>query len=175
MKTLYTATDIEELAASGQRTLALGPDVILTPLARDRARELGVQLHSGAEPRRPAASSRPRTTSRPAAAATGLASDALAAFVGLLQQVRDDVADVPHLARCFDDLLRAVDQGDAMLLPERPQPVDLPEDHRQALAEQVAKLDALAQYLFGPDSSSRRFDILWALKTINSQLTSNND
>jgi hypothetical protein len=174
MKKLYTAADIEALAADGQRTISLGPSVILTPLARDRARELGVQLRSGEEAR-PAASPRPQTVSRPPVAATGLASDAQAAFIGLLQQAREIVADTPHLARCFDDLLRAVEQSDALRLPGCPQPAGLPDDRRQALAAQLAKLDALARYLFGPHSPNRRFDILWTLKTINSQLTSNND
>ncbi len=165
MKTLYTATDIEELTARGQRTLALSPGVILTPLARDRARELGVELRTGEKPS-PAAPPRAQATSRPRGASTGLASDALAAFIGLLRQLRNDVADAPHLAQGFDALLRAVEQGEALHPSSHPQTARLPDDRSQALAAQMAKLEALAQYLFGPDSPTRRFDILWTLDAL---------
>ncbi len=171
MKKLYTATDIENLAAQGQRLLHLGPGDILTPLARDRARELGLHLRSG-EAERPVASSRPTPSSRPSAPTPGLAADAMTAFISLLQLARADVADVQHLAQCFDDLQQAAEQGVSLHLPEQPQPVHLSEDRRQALADQVAKLAALGGYLFGPDAPIRRFDILWTLTTLQ-QLTTN--
>ncbi len=173
MKTLYTAADIETLAVSGQRTLDLAQEAILTPLARDRARELGVQLRWSEETQSHTPRQQPRF--RTPVAATGLSSDAQAALISLLQHARNETVHTPHLARCFDALLKAVAQGAPIRPQHRDQPTSLPPEHRQALADKIAQMNALAQYLFGPDSSYRRFDILWALKTINTQLTSNND
>ena len=172
MKTLYTAADIENLADSGQTTLLLTPSDILTPLARDRAREVGVDVRwEGAAS--PAAPSQPRISSRSPVAASGLAADALAAFVSLLQQTRTEIADVPHLAHCFDDLLRAVEQGDALHWPVASQRAGLSPDRQQVLGAQIEKMAALARYLFGPDSSHRRYDVLWALAAVQ-RLTTNN-
>jgi hypothetical protein len=42
-KQLVTVKEIDEAARSGQR-LQLPPGALITPLARDRARELGIQL-----------------------------------------------------------------------------------------------------------------------------------
>jgi hypothetical protein len=44
MRTFYTGSDIEDLAASGVRQLEVGPGVALTDAARERAEELGVAL-----------------------------------------------------------------------------------------------------------------------------------
>ena len=44
MKIFYTASDIEELAASGITRLELGPGVALTDVARELAEELGISL-----------------------------------------------------------------------------------------------------------------------------------
>jgi hypothetical protein len=44
MRTFYTGSDIEDLAASGIRQLEVGPGVALTDAARERAEELGVAL-----------------------------------------------------------------------------------------------------------------------------------
>jgi hypothetical protein len=44
MRTFYTGSDIEDLAASGVRQLEVGPSVSLTDAARERAEELGVVL-----------------------------------------------------------------------------------------------------------------------------------
>jgi hypothetical protein len=44
MRTFYTGSDIEDLAASGIRQLEVGPGVFLTDAARERAEELGVVL-----------------------------------------------------------------------------------------------------------------------------------
>ena len=43
-KTFYTERDIEDLAQQGVTSLALGDDVVLTDLARERAERLGVDL-----------------------------------------------------------------------------------------------------------------------------------
>jgi hypothetical protein len=44
MRTFYTASDIEDLVASGTRQLEIGPGVILTGVAKQRAEELGLTL-----------------------------------------------------------------------------------------------------------------------------------
>jgi hypothetical protein len=44
MRTFYTGSDIEDLAASGVRQLEVGPGVALTDTARQLAEELGVAL-----------------------------------------------------------------------------------------------------------------------------------
>ena len=44
MRTFYTGSDIEDLAASGVRQLEIGSSVFLTDAARERAEELGVVL-----------------------------------------------------------------------------------------------------------------------------------
>lgn len=167
MKKLYTATDVEMLANSGQRALLLSANDILTPLARDRARELGIDVSLG---RQQPPSSAPPASPRPPVVAAGLASDALAAFVGLLRHLREEMADTPPLSRCFEDLLRAVTQGESLHPPAQPLPARLPADRRQDLIVQVEKLNALAHYLFGGNSSSRRFDILWMLEALKSSI-----
>ena len=51
MRTFYTGSDIEDLAASGVRQLEVGPGVALTDAARQLAEELGIALVSpGAAP-----------------------------------------------------------------------------------------------------------------------------
>jgi hypothetical protein len=44
MRTFYTESDIEDLAASGVRQLEVGPGVALTDAARQMAEELGIVL-----------------------------------------------------------------------------------------------------------------------------------
>ena len=44
MRTFYTGSDIEDLAASGVRQLEVGPGVALTDTARQTAEELGIVL-----------------------------------------------------------------------------------------------------------------------------------
>jgi hypothetical protein len=44
MRTFYTGSDIEDLAASGVRQLEVGPGVALTDAARQMAEELGIVL-----------------------------------------------------------------------------------------------------------------------------------
>ncbi|RPI96769.1 MAG: hypothetical protein EHM40_00600 [Chloroflexi bacterium] len=44
MRTFYTESDIEDLAASGVRQLEVGPEVVLTDAARQLAEELGIVL-----------------------------------------------------------------------------------------------------------------------------------
>lgn len=50
MGRLYSAADIEELAAAGQRELVVEQSAIVSPLAVDRARDLGVEIHHGSHP-----------------------------------------------------------------------------------------------------------------------------
>ncbi|CAG0951746.1 hypothetical protein ANAEL_00106 [Anaerolineales bacterium] len=44
MRTFYTGSDIEDMAASGIRQLEVGPGVVLTDAARQQAEELGIVL-----------------------------------------------------------------------------------------------------------------------------------
>lgn len=44
MGRLLSAADIERLAREGRQVVTVGPDTVLSPLARDRARELGVRV-----------------------------------------------------------------------------------------------------------------------------------
>ncbi len=44
MKKFYTERDIEDMFKSGQMTLEMGDDVVLTDLAYERANRLGVKL-----------------------------------------------------------------------------------------------------------------------------------
>ncbi len=44
MRTFYTGSDIEDLAARGVRQLEVGPEVALTDTARELAAELGIAL-----------------------------------------------------------------------------------------------------------------------------------
>jgi len=56
MRIFYTASDIEDLAASGIRQLEVGPGVALTESARERAGELDIKLvQPAASPARGAA------------------------------------------------------------------------------------------------------------------------
>ncbi|MEW6716644.1 MAG: hypothetical protein AB1345_03945 [Chloroflexota bacterium] len=43
-KTFYTERDIEDLAKQGVSSLVITEDVVLTDLARDKARRLGIEL-----------------------------------------------------------------------------------------------------------------------------------
>ncbi len=44
MRTFYTESDIDDLAASGVQQLEIGQGVVLTDAARERAEELGIVL-----------------------------------------------------------------------------------------------------------------------------------
>ncbi|NLF49548.1 MAG: hypothetical protein GX577_00280 [Leptolinea sp.] len=44
MRTFYTESDIDDLAASGVQQLEVGQGVVLTDAARERAEELGIVL-----------------------------------------------------------------------------------------------------------------------------------
>ena len=43
-KTFYTERDIEDLAAQGAQSLPVDENTVLTELARERARELGIEI-----------------------------------------------------------------------------------------------------------------------------------
>lgn len=77
-KTFYTEHDIEDLAAKGVRSLVVDEDVVLTDLARDKARRLGVELLSERDSRPSSAPARPYLSESPARAAGGPGSGAAA-------------------------------------------------------------------------------------------------
>lgn len=60
MPRLFVASDIEDVASAGRRELVVDVDAIVSPLAQDRARELGVEIrrglaHAGSRPSQPPA------------------------------------------------------------------------------------------------------------------------
>lgn len=69
-KKFYTEIDIENLAKQGVRSLELHSGIVLTDLAREKARALGVQLVQGAPPA--------TTPAAGATAAAGVSSEELA-------------------------------------------------------------------------------------------------
>lgn len=59
MKKIYTDKDIEELARNGIKSLQITDDVVLTDLAYEKARRLGLELVADREDAPPAAPVRP--------------------------------------------------------------------------------------------------------------------
>lgn len=57
MRTFYTESDIDDLAASGVQKLDVGQGVVLTDAARERAEELGIFLITPGSPAEKAAPS----------------------------------------------------------------------------------------------------------------------
>src|SRR5262245_36473288 len=82
MASVVSARDVEAQAASGRSVLTLPPDAVITPQARERARELGVKFGAdGASaapatptPATPAAAPRPAQTPLPPPAGEGYAA-----------------------------------------------------------------------------------------------------
>lgn len=72
-KKFYTEIDIENLAKQGVRTLELHNGIVLTDVAREKARALGVQLVQGA----PAVATAPAESPQGSAALQGSTSDEL--------------------------------------------------------------------------------------------------
>jgi hypothetical protein len=56
VKTFYTERDIEDLANQGVKSLVVSDDVVLTDLARDRARRLDIELVPPRDEAKPAPS-----------------------------------------------------------------------------------------------------------------------
>ncbi len=73
-KTFYTERDIEDLARQGITALEVDDDIVLTDLARDKARRLGVDLiHAHDKP--PAAPERPYVAKQVAPSSSPAASN----------------------------------------------------------------------------------------------------
>ncbi len=72
-KTFYTEQDIEDLARQGVNSLVVDENVVLTDLARDKARRLGIELlnerdsRPSSAPKRPYLSAQPSPTGKPSA------------------------------------------------------------------------------------------------------------
>jgi len=69
-KTFYTERDIEDLARQGVKSLVVSEDVVLTDLAREKARRLGVDLLSEQDSRPSSAPARPYLSEASLAATT---------------------------------------------------------------------------------------------------------
>jgi len=160
--TYLTVTDIEELARRGKRSLALRLDQRLTPLARERARELGMELRQ-----------LPTGPDVPPGYTWPPASEAHAAFLQALRDYRDALAPAPVLASLVEQIIQAAEGGPAVALPRR---VSLAAhgfswSKRRTLLDPLRILLIWAHRLFGPQSSQRRYDILWALAEIQQCLS----
>lgn len=69
-KVFYTERDIEDLARQGVKSLLVNDDVVVTDLARERARRLGVALLSERDSRPASAPARPYISEIPSPAAS---------------------------------------------------------------------------------------------------------
>ncbi len=157
MPTYLTATDIDNLARRGKRSLALRPDDRLTPLARDRARELGMELRlASTGPDVPPGYTWPR------------ADEAHAAFLQALRDYRKALAPAPMLANLLDAVIQAAEDGPAVMLPKHLQLAahGFSWTKRRALLDPLRILIIWAHRLYGPRTLHRRYDILWALAEI---------
>ncbi|HEX5837752.1 MAG TPA: hypothetical protein VFY26_07960 [Anaerolineales bacterium] len=67
-KKFYTEKDIEDLFQTGQKSLQVSDDVVLTELAYEKAKRLGMQVVSDRAENPPAAPVRPYLSDAPAAA-----------------------------------------------------------------------------------------------------------
>ncbi len=175
MKRFYTATDIENLAASGKNALVLGPKDFLTPLARDRANDLGVQLRPAVTPQPATAPQpqsppqKPRTQPQKQEQVSKSGTNALTIFIELLHQARDEAAGDPQLTHYFEGLLLAVERKEPVAPTTDIERAGLTLHQHPTLAEKVARMNSLARRLFGPESPQRRFDILWTLAALEKE------
>lgn len=69
-KTFYTERDIEDLASQGVNSLLVDENVVLTDLARDRARRLGIELLKESDSRPSSAPKRPYLSAQPSPSKT---------------------------------------------------------------------------------------------------------
>ena len=107
-KTFYTERDIEDLARQGVKSLVVGEDVVLTELAREKVRRLGVELLSELDSRPSSAPARPYL-SEVSPAATTPAAKAVPSKSDLEARVYSSVK--ARLGDQVDDaLLRAIVQ-----------------------------------------------------------------
>lgn len=73
-KTFYTERDIEDLARQGVKSLLVSEDVVVTDLAREKARRLGVELLNERDSRPASAPARPYISEIPSPSASALAA-----------------------------------------------------------------------------------------------------
>ncbi|MCW5876745.1 MAG: hypothetical protein KIS85_07665 [Anaerolineales bacterium] len=68
-KVFYTERDIEDLARQGVTSLAVSDEVVVTDLAREKARRLGIELVGERDSRPASAPARPYISEQPSPAA----------------------------------------------------------------------------------------------------------
>jgi hypothetical protein len=91
-KEFYTEIDIEDMVKRGVMSLSLNDQVVLTELAYEKARALGLQLvHPGADTP-PSAPIRPYLSRQPAAPASSPAPAVLPSANDLQERIRQAVA-----------------------------------------------------------------------------------
>ncbi len=86
-KVFYTERDIEDLARQGVKSLVVTEDVVVTDLAREKARRLGVELLSERDSRPASAPARPYISEIPSPAAGAQAPQAPASGADLESRV----------------------------------------------------------------------------------------
>ena len=89
-KTFYTEHDIQDLAAQGVQSLRVDDNTVLTELAREAARKLGIQLAEG-DDRPSSAPQRPYLTDKVKAATAGSQAAAPPSGSELEQRVYNSV------------------------------------------------------------------------------------
>ena len=80
-KTFYTERDIDDLLKQGVKSLIVDDDVVLTDLAYEKARKLGLELLR-ADDQPPAAPVRPYIAKLPSPSADGIAKATVSASTG---------------------------------------------------------------------------------------------
>ncbi len=110
-KTFYTEQDIEDLAKQGVKSIAVDENVVLTDLARDKARRLGIELLNERDSRPSSAPNRPYLSVQPSPTKEmpGPKADSLSSGADLEERVHSAVKS--RLGDQVDNtLLRAIVQ-----------------------------------------------------------------
>ncbi|MCJ7433776.1 MAG: hypothetical protein MUO77_09850, partial [Anaerolineales bacterium] len=114
-KTFYTERDIDDLLRQGVKSLIVDDDVVLTDLAYEKARKLGLELLR-ADDQPPAAPVRPYIAKLPSPSASGAAKATVSASTGAPTLPPTPVADDLHQRVYKAALARLGDSVDPKLL-----------------------------------------------------------
>jgi hypothetical protein len=114
-KQFYTEKDIEDLFQSGQKSLQITDEVVLTELAYEKARRLGMQLVSDRADNPPGAPVRPYLSDGPAAARPKPVADPAVQSAPKPEVARTQTLPIEQRIRSAV-LVKLGDQVDARLL-----------------------------------------------------------
>ncbi len=117
-KTFYTERDIEDLARQGVKSLVVTEDIVVTDMAREKARRLGVELLSERDSRPASAPARPYISEIPSPAANAPVPKATASgsdlesrvFVAVKSKLGDQV-DEALLRTIVKRVLKSLGRG----------------------------------------------------------------